>query len=71
MTPIGKVRSYAHRYLNGAYLIDGGFAKWIVSGTKEQKARIAKKAIMEGMVVGNTDVITPYGERVREMYLSY
>lgn len=71
MTPIGKVRSYVHRYLDGAYIIDGGFAKWIVSGTKEQKAKIAKKAIMEGMYVGNTDVITPYGEQVREMYLTY
>ena len=71
MTPIVKVMSYVRRYLDGAYIIDGGFAKWIVSGTKEQKARIAKKAIMEGMCVGNTDVITPYGERVREMYLTY
>ena len=71
MTPIEKVRSYVHRYLDGAYLIDGGFFKWIVSGTKEQTAKIAKKAIMEGMVIGNTDVITPYGERVREMYLTY
>lgn len=71
MTPIGKVRSYVHRYLDGAYIIDGGFAKWFVSGTKEQKAMIAKKAIMEGMYVGNTDVITPYGEQVREMYLTY
>lgn len=71
MTPIEKVRSYVHRYLDGAHIIDEGFAKWLVSGTKEQKARIAKKAIMEGMYVGNTDVITQYGERVREMYLTY
>lgn len=71
MTPIEKVRSYAHRYLNGAYIIDGGFAKWIVSGTTEQKARIAKKAITEGLCVGTTDVITSYGESVKEMYLTY
>ena len=71
MTPIEKVRSYVHRYLGGAYIIDGGFVKWLVSGTKEQKAKIAKKAIMEGMYVENTDVITPYGESVREMYLTY
>lgn len=41
MTPIEKVESYVYRYLDGAYIIDGGFAKWLVSGTKEQKARIA------------------------------
>lgn len=71
MTPIGKVRSYTRRYLDGAHIIDGGFAKWLISGTKEQKARIAKKAIMEGMYVSYTDEITPHGERVREMYLTY
>lgn len=71
MTPVEKVISYTHRYLDGAYIMDGGFAKWFVFGAKEQKARIAKKAIIEGMSVGETDVITPYGERVREMYLTY
>lgn len=60
-----------HRYMDGAYIIDGGFCKWIVSATKEQKAKIARKAILEGMYIGNTDVITEYGERVREMYLTY
>jgi hypothetical protein len=71
MTPIEKVRSYVHQYLDGAYIIDGGFAKWLVSGTKEQKAKIVKKAIMEGMYIETTDEISPYGKRVRELYLTY
>ena len=71
MTPIEKVRSYTHRYLDGAYIIDGGFAKWLVSGTKEQKARIARKAILEGMYIQTVDEITPYGEFARQMFLTY
>ena len=71
MTPIEKVRSYAYKYLSGAYIIDGGFCKWIVHATKEQKAMIAKKAILEGMYVGFENVIPQYGEKVREMYLTY
>lgn len=70
MTPIEKVRSYAHRYLGGAYIIDAGFAKWMVSGTKTQKAKIARKAILEGMYIQTVDEY-PNGELARQMFLTY
>jgi len=63
MTPCEKLRSYVHTYLKDAYIIDAGFAKWEVEGTIEQKAKIAKKAILLGMKVNFVSVY--------EMYVAY
>lgn len=71
MTPIEKVRSYVHRYLTDAYIIDSGWNRWRVHGTREQKARVAKKAIKEGMEIQTETFITEYGESIREMCLTY
>lgn len=71
MTPLEKVRGYAHRYLNGAYIIDSGWNRWQVTGTTEQKARIAKKAILEGMYVETETFLAESGGTSREMCLTY
>jgi len=60
MTPCEKLRSYVDIYIKDAYIIDYGFAEWIVEGTIEAKAKIAKKAIMLGLLIkfeGNSMIV--------------
>lgn len=50
-TPIQKLKTYVYTYQKGAHVIDNGFAKWIVAGTRAQQAAIAKKSILLGFKV--------------------
>lgn len=48
---IQKLRTYVYTYQKGAHVIDNGYAKWVVAGTKVQHAAIAKKAILLGFKI--------------------
>ena len=63
LTPLEKLRSYVHTYHNGASVIDDGFAQWLVTGTTQQKASIARKAIILGMKVNFSDSLDVDGVR--------
>lgn len=66
-----KLNTYVRTYHKSANVITYGFCQWGISGTRNQKASIAKKAIKLGMKINTREEQTPQGEPVSVLVVSY